>query len=332
MSIMSFIYFVPGINARLRVRSWSRQFIVGIMVFSAMAGICFAGTGATEDISKIGTGSRPMGMGRAFVSVADDVNSVFMNPAGLGRTKGWQATSMYTSLFEGDLNYIVLGASNQFSFGKMGIGMISTGTGQIISPSPSGASYFDYYDRLFILSYAKSDPLIIGKNKLFTGINIKYFQKGFTGSETNSGRGIDIDLGVAVTTENGLLLGMTAQNILPTTITWDTGASDSIPAVLKAGASKKFMEEKLLLALDADIPAGRTIPLTFHAGCEYYANEYLSLRAGLDQNISASTSVATNISAGVGLFLQKISFDYAYRPFSETGLSASHFISISLKQ
>ncbi len=332
MSIMSSIYFVPSINARLRVRSWSRRFIVGIMVFSAMAGVCFAGTGATEDISKIGTGARPMGMGRAFVSAADDVNSVFMNPAGLGRTSGWQITSMYTSLFEGDLNYVVLGASNPFSFGKIGVGMISTGTGQIISPSPSGATYFDYYDRLFILSYAKSDPVVIGTNKVFTGINLKYFQKGFSGSETNSGRGIDMDLGVAVTTENGLLLGMTAQNILPTSITWDTGANDSIPAVLKAGISKKTMEEKLVIALDADIPAGRAIPVTFHAGCEYWASRYLALRAGIDQNISAATSVNTGMSAGVGLYLQKISFDYAYRPFSEAGLSAAHFISLSLKQ
>lgn len=298
----------------------------------ALSGLCFAGTGATEDISKIGTGSRPMGMGRAFVSAADDVNSIFMNPAGLGRTAGWQVTSMYTSLFEGDLNYVVLGGSNQFSFGKMGLGMISTGTGQIISPSPSGASYFDYYDRLFVLSYAKSDPVIIGKNKLYTGLSLKFFQKGFSGSETNSGRGMDMDLGFIMDTETGLSLGMTAQNILPTSIIWDTGANDSIPATLKAGASKKFMNDKLLISLDGDIPAGRAVPLTFHAGCEYYANQYLSLRAGLDQNISASSSVVTNISAGVGLSLQKISFDYAYRPFSESGISASHFISISLRK
>lgn len=332
MSIMSFIYFVPSINARLRVRSWSRRFIVGIFVFTSISGPCFAGTGATEDISKIGMGARPMGMGRAYVSVADDVNSIFVNPAGLGRTTGWQATSMYTSLFEGDLNYVVLGGSNQFAFGKMGLGVISTGTGQIISPSPAGASYFDYYDRLFILSYAKSEPVLIGENRLFAGINLKYFQKGFSGSENNSGRGIDIDLGFVMAMKNGLFLGMTAQNILPTYITWDTGANDSIPAVLKAGASKKFMEEKLLVAIDADIPAGRSIPLTFHAGCEFSANQYLSLRAGLDQNISASSSVSTNLSAGVGLFLQKISFDYAYRPFSEASLSAVHFVSISLRK
>lgn len=301
--------------------------------YTVTAGVCFAAAaGATEDISKIGMGSRPMGMGRAFVSVADDVNSIFINPAGLGRTRGWQATSMYTSLFEGDLNYIVLGGSNQFAFGKMGLGVISTGTGQIISPSPSGASYFDYYDRLFILSYARSEPVLIGENRLFTGFNLKYFQKGFSGSETNSGRGIDMDLAFALSMQNGLMLGMNVQNILPTSVVWDSGENDSIPAVLKAGASKRFFEDRLLLALDADIPAGRSIPMTFHAGCEFSANQYLSLRTGLDQNISASSGVITNVSAGVGLTLQKISFDYAYRPFSETGISAAHFVSISLRQ
>jgi hypothetical protein len=314
------------------METWSRRFIAGIAVFASLSGPCFAGTGATEDISKIGTGARPMGMGRAFVSAADDINSVFMNPAGLGRTSGWQITSMYTSLFEGDLNYVVLGASNQFSFGKMGVGMISTGTGQIIYTSPSGATYFDYYDRLFILSYAKADPIKIADNELFAGINLKYFQKGFSGSETNSGRGVDLDIGFAMAMDNGVLLGATAQNILPTSIIWDTGASDSIPAVLKMGVSRRLMEDKLLVAIDTDIPAGRAVPLTFHAGCEYWASSHLALRAGIDQNISAATSVNTGISAGVGLYLQKISFDYAYRPFSEAGLSAAHFISLSLKR
>ncbi len=310
----------------------NKQLIAGAALLLCLTDISFAGTGATEDLSKIGTGARPMGMGRAFVAVADDVNSIFMNPAGLGLTTGWQATSMYTSLFEGELNYVVLGGANQFSFGKMGLGMISTGTGQLISPSPSGASYFDYYDRLFIVSYAKSDPILIGNSRLLAGLNLKFFQKGFSGSENNSGRGIDMDLGLVMAMENGTTVGITAQNILPTSIVWDTGASDSIPAVIKLGAARRFMQEKLLLAIDADIPAGRNTPVTFHTGCEYQASEQLRLRAGLDQNISAATAVNTGVSAGVGLFLHKISFDYAYRPFSESGLSAAHFISLSLRQ
>lgn len=41
-----------------------------------------------------GIGARPFGMGGAFVAVADDVNSIFYNPAGLATIKGREASSL----------------------------------------------------------------------------------------------------------------------------------------------------------------------------------------------------------------------------------------------
>jgi len=302
------------------------------MILLFLSGAALSATAVTEDISKIGMGARPIGMGRAYVSVANDVNSIFINPAGLGQINKWQFTSMYTSLFEGDLNYVVLGASSPFAFGKVGIGFVSTGSGQIISPSTSGMTFFDYYDRLLILSYAKSDPIMIGENRLSAGFNIKYFQKGFSDTVQNTGQGFDMDLGLKYMTPTGLSLGVNAMNFLPTSIVWSSGANDSIPATLKIGASNKYLDNKLMLSVDADIPAGRNVPTPLHAGCEYYANEYLTLRAGIDQSISAASALSTNLTAGVGLTLRKITFDYAYHPYSENGLSPAHFMSLSISQ
>ena len=48
------------------------------------------------DLGVVGIGARPLGMGRAYVAVADDANAVFANPAGLGLQKSWSITSMST--------------------------------------------------------------------------------------------------------------------------------------------------------------------------------------------------------------------------------------------
>lgn len=44
--------------------------------------------------SLFGIGARPFGMGGAYVAVADDVNSIFYNPAGLATIKGGEASSL----------------------------------------------------------------------------------------------------------------------------------------------------------------------------------------------------------------------------------------------
>ena len=54
--------------------------------------------GVSTDIAKIGIGARAMGMGGVGVAIADEGSSAFLNPAGLGWTKSYRLTSMYTTL------------------------------------------------------------------------------------------------------------------------------------------------------------------------------------------------------------------------------------------
>lgn len=300
--------------------------IFGIWILS---GVSFAVGTYTEDLMKIGVGARVMGMGKAFVAVADDGNAIFMNPAGLTQIKGFQFTSMYASLFEGDLPYILLSGSNSFDFGTIGAGYIGTGTGQIPSPTPTSISYFDYYDRLIFLSYGKDITNNKGEGRVLLGSNLKLFQKGFTGSVVNTGTGLDMDLGVMYVPNPNVKFGLNLQNILPTTINWSSGAKDSIPMVVKAGASTKVLNNNVLLALDADISPSRNIPAAMHLGGEWEINKNLSLRAGLDQIPSASQNISTNLTGGVGLNIKGFHLDYAYHSYADLPTSASHFVSIS---
>ncbi|MFA5104603.1 MAG: PorV/PorQ family protein [Candidatus Margulisiibacteriota bacterium] len=284
---------------------------------------------ATEDLMKIGAGSRPMGMGKAFVAVADDGNSVFMNPAGLAGLPGWQATSMYTSLFGNELPYILFSGSTPFKSGNLGFGVISTGSGQIPSPSATGISYFDYYDNLYFVSYAMDASRLFDEKKVFIGSNFKIFNKGFLGSTVNSGTGFDMDFGLKYTLSDSLSFGLNAQNVLPTKISWSSGAQDDIPMTVKAGTAAKVYKGNIILALDADFSPGRNLPSPVHIGAEWSLNKYVRLRAGLDQMISAASTLSNNPTAGIGLNLSGFKIDYAYHPFTDNPESPAHFISIS---
>src|ERR1041384_41659 len=50
---------------------------------------------------KIGAGARPTAMGDSFVGVADDINAIYFNPAGLSLLDRPELTAMHTQYFEG---------------------------------------------------------------------------------------------------------------------------------------------------------------------------------------------------------------------------------------
>ena len=59
-----------------------------------------AGTSGAQFL-KIGAGARPTAMGDSFAGVADDVNAVYYNPAGLGFLDKTEFTAMHTQYFQG---------------------------------------------------------------------------------------------------------------------------------------------------------------------------------------------------------------------------------------
>src|SRR5689334_8512028 len=71
---------------------------VGQIAWAASAGT----TGA--EILKIGVGARAIGMGEAYTAQADDVSSLYWNPAGLALMQERQASFMYDKMYQ-DLSF-----------------------------------------------------------------------------------------------------------------------------------------------------------------------------------------------------------------------------------
>jgi len=297
-----------------------------------MAGACFAADDLTvTDPLYIGVGARPLGMGKAYVAVAEDADGMFINPATLGRINGPKVTSMYSSVL-GDVNYMVLGGAyphtknSAFGAGIVrssvdGIDLYAADGSRISTPGSWGNS-------VMFVSYG----INLEDAKLSLGGSAKYFSQGGSGTatiESASASGMGFDVGAVYTANENLSLGMVAQNVTGTKLESGNNVENSMLSTLKAGVKysiKPLENQKLTLAVDADMTKKR--PVAYHAGVEYYPIPNIALRIGMDQD-PAPGGVESNLTAGVGLRFSGMEFNYAYHPYTQIADNATHYFSVA---
>lgn len=298
-----------------------------------------------SEIEIISGGAKYFGLGRAGLTIVNDANSIFINPAGLGMADSWGITSMSTRLL-GKVNVIVLGGSYPTQWGTIGIGLINAtspaGYYTTDEDSLDAAPAIGYSDSVLYLSYGqeinhllKNIPKRMGKMSI--GANFKIYQKGFSGTGVNNynGLGFDVDAGIIFQPNPYFALGLNISNMLPSSfagsIKWKSKETEYIPTTLKAGMAVKPLNGFTLL-LDFYYTDKLHEPLTLHCGGEYTYMEIISLRAGLNQRAaSEGTNTITtenNFTAGLGLSYQGFSFDYAYCPNLTLSENTAHYFSI----
>lgn len=201
--------------------------------------------GYLSDPMSIGVGARALGMGKAYVGMAEDGDAVFMNPAGIARITSPKLSSMYASVL-GDVNYIVIGGA--YPYGEksaIGAGYVGSSVGEIPLTNASGGSLGTgrWGNNVMFLSYGtylSSLGLKLDRDVL-VGASLKYFSVGGdgTGVSPAAGSGYDVDLGLLYPFNEYIMLGVNAQNILPASmggkITKSSGQVDTIPATIKVG-------------------------------------------------------------------------------------------------
>jgi len=300
--------------------------------------VAFAGsaravvTGSTDDAMTVGGGARPIGMGRAFTAIVDDVDAMFINPAGNAGLKGPAGMTMYTNLL-GEVYYSEFCGAIPTANGTFGLGYITTGVNGIpTTPIPT-----DYYDSLLMASY--SVPLAnffrYAKN-VFVGLNYKLFNRGYTGGISSYESGMSADFGLKFIVNPNLSFGLCRQNFLPVSmggvLRVNGGDEESLASLTKVGmAIKPIVQPKLLIALDADLPAQTGRPPTGHFGLEWKENDFISVRGGFDQSIDAGNAAKTSWNPTFGTSFGYYGFrvDYAYHPYYNNPSLATTYVSIS---
>src|SRR3989339_417528 len=340
--------------------------IVGIIiVLFILSHSVSAQTAVANDPTYIGVGARTLGMGKAYVGLADDLLGIFSNPASLGYLNNWQLTTM-AGKFINEYDYLNFGAAYPTSYGTFGIGLVSSSIGFTaigvttevqdgirIVPSSTEGSSFSYGNQTLLLSWGKPlkglfDLKVL--DNIVAGGTLKFYFARLTGPGIVGGSayGNEVDLGLHYTPNPVFKAGMVLQNVLPFSMggkmKWDSGVEESFPALLKTGFSFKVLgrqgwrrlgDHELSLNFDYEYYSTHSsLPSLFHNWFEWTPIDFLDLRAGIDQdyvgrNNGTEIEFTNNLTLGVGLYYGNFRFDYAFHQYNQVAANDTHYFSIT---
>ncbi|OIN97791.1 hypothetical protein AUJ66_02215 [Candidatus Desantisbacteria bacterium CG1_02_38_46] len=280
----------------------------------------------------LGAGGRPLGMGHAFVGLADDVNAIYYNPAGLIQVKGMEFTFMYAPLFLGltDESSISdyygayaqpLDGRSAFGAGWLGRSLISAGE-------------MLYQENMFYGSYARRIM-----QKLTVGVSIKiphhqYGENEYTkngvddNGAANKGQdptfasgygkvGVSLDAGLLYNLTQNISAGVMLQDLFSTNLALHAQGTDQIPFNFKAGVGYKIPKLAALedIAVVADIAyriGGLQNDFKFHVGAEsWFLLKSIGVRAGYGTGGNSYSDISVGGSY-VFVGVPEIEIDYAW--------------------
>jgi len=269
---------------------------------------------------KIDAATRPTAMGGAFVGVANDVNSVFWNPAGLTQMEKRELTAMYNSWFAG-IHYASgaysqpLGKNAAFAASLI---YLQSEIEKRIDDTEDPDSLFNAYS----LAVGLSGSYALIPQMFSLGGTVKAISQDFDVEEST---GAAADLGCLLRMAN-LSLGASVQNVkLHTSI-----EDGSLPLSIRIGGAYQFSKDSIIAGEFTKLGAGDP---SYHIGLEKWVREILAIRVGYC--IGTNDNPKEGLSAGLGLRaygtkpLEALSFqfDYAYVPDWD-GLGDTHRVSV----
>jgi hypothetical protein len=257
-------------------------------------------------------------LGGAYTALADDAQSLYENPAGLGALKSPNFGSTYSSQSQDQRLWSLEFASPLGSFGGLGAGLLMNQIGGIEGRTDEYAAptAIDSKEGAVLLSYgyAPSEGWSVGATA-------KYLFHRFGGlSDTGSGRAFDLGGRFTPPQIPALTLGAAAQN-LAGSFHWSTGRADPVLFAFKTGAAYR-LAPWMLAAADVDVRGDSAVRL--HAGLEatYFI---VAFRVGADHDRPTFGFGLTSPAARV-----RVKFDYAFE-YDSHGLADVNRFSFSAK-
>lgn len=251
----------------------------------------------TSNIAQINPGARQISIANADVALANDVFTLFNNPAGLAQIN-WKEVGVYYSPAPFGLTELANGYvayQQPFSFGSLGIGGMTYG-------------YELYRESKIILGYSYNYD-----NILFLGAAINY--QTYSIQNYGSTGVFYLNFGGLVYILDDLRWGFSTNNINRATV---GDQDDQIPVVFSTGFSFDILQN---FSLNASLVKDIRYDLSLAFGIDYDIIEYLSLRIGAADNPSKFT-------AGIGINYSILGLDYAF--FTHPDLGLTHQVGLTL--
>lgn len=249
-------------------------------LFFAAVAICFLlplkASAIFERGGNTGVGARAMGMGGAFVAVADDPSAAYWNPAGLTQLEVPMLLMSYGSLFDGKTQSLY----GSFEFPLPQDIHLGLSVNESIFAGTGGDQQGEYQGSIAI-------PLqFVPGKKLSVGFNFRYLNAGL-GSVLGIDQGIGVDLGFLyrqnLDSQMELNAGLVLDD-LSTTTRFGNGVEEDLPTLITPGLALKF-DKNTLLSIDFPwtLPAdsNQNSDVEFHGGMEHwFFDGQLGLRVG----------------------------------------------------
>jgi hypothetical protein len=305
----------------VKAGGWRRE--AGVRIGHALLLLVIWAAPAFAEFNDIITGARPAGMGNAFVALADDVNALYWNPAGLTLQKHVELGFMHADELDPtsgpSIGTDFLGAtSGHGPFGAVGLSFLRQGLSDI------------YQERTLALSYGYAlNPFTrVGLNLKSMAVVVRPQGRFFPDPALNddSTQGLDLSLIHIVTPD--LRFGALARNLLARIGHVDRA---EVHDTYRVGAAYRLHTElldedyvwftfDLFSKEDIDDEAGLKIKNAI--GLEYQITPWIAVRAGANNG---------RFTGGAGLSALGLSVDYAIAEEENEGLGTSQRLSITYR-
>lgn len=293
-----------------------KRYIVGGLIFLLIsssdartnedAGTCVG------QFLKLGAGARTAGMGEAFSAVADDVNAIYWNPAGLMQVEGKNAAFTHNEwLYDLKYEFLAYCQPVNMGMGACSITYLRMGDMEGKNKDDNPTGNFGAYDYAISIAYA-----IEAKRNIYAGITGKIIRQKIENSAAN---GIAIDIGI-------LRLDCLHREIKISAVLQNLGTKlkfvnkqEKLPLTYKFGLS--YTKDKLTLASDITKPEDNNARINL--GLEYIPTSNLAFRLGYN----SQNDLDSGLTYGAGWTLKALQIDYAFIPYGK--LDNSHRFSVT---
>ncbi len=311
-----------------------------------------------------GVGARALGVGSAFVGVANDVTAGYWNAAGLAELKNKQAIAMHSERFAGIVTYDYAAYGQPykadraiaFSVIRLGVDGIPNTTDALLdygsdgipgTNDPDGSEgngQLDDGERLdenkitrfgdsewaMFLSYGRQYT-----DKLAYGGSVKFLRKAFA---DHSAHGLGFDVGVRYKLRENMFFGANVQDVTTTLLAWDTGTKELIAPTFRTGLSAAFdlpfTEASLLPTAELVTRTEGTLPFGngTKLGPLYAAFTYgAELQVNEKLTLRVGKGEIEPFSAGIGVLVRGAMIDYSFGALDSGGeLGDTHRVSVMI--
>lgn len=314
---------------------WRRRHKIALLLLIPSLGLLWT-TPTLAAFVDVGLGARPVGLGRAFVGLADDVNAMLYNPAGLANLERMELTSMYARLYPGieddklHLGYVGV-VRPMKDIGTLGFGATNL--------------WADLYsENVLYFSFARkvSDQLGLGGNLKLLHWSAKGYADPETG-QSEGGRswsGLALDVGVlyALSSEkllrytgaDGLQMGLAIFNVNQPSVAENGAEEAKLPLGFEGGIVYMKDKYKSLLSFSrrddkSRLHLGQEIELWTQQS-RFGPSSFL-IRAGAFTMLSDHTGGELDFGCGFGLRNALIDYVYVF-PLALRDAGGCHKVSI----